>query len=190
MVSLSMPKVEIALFHSCARRLEPGMPPTAATADDARDSEPLLSTSVDGEDVAPMSERTLGHSRVMFGSGGNSIRDRGTTTSAALWTSPPSRPPAGVSNSVSNSASITNHADAQPKQHLSIPDNSNQRRHRLALVWSYAPDWFVLFCPSSFVGVAHDCFMSESRLAIALYLSSSSLVTDVVFINRLLGFFV
>ena len=174
MVSL-LSKVEIALFHSCARRLEPGMPPTAATAADARDSEPLVSTSVDGQDVEPISERTLGHSRVMFGSGGNSIRDGGTTTPAAPWTYPPSRLPASVSNNESNSASITNHADAQPNQH-SIPDNSNRRRQRLALVWSYAPDWFVLFRSSSFVGVpgvAHDSFKSESRLAIALYLSSS-----------------
>ena len=126
------------------------MIPTAADANDARDSEPFLSTYVDGDDVGPMSERTLRHSRVKFRSGGNSIGDRDTTTPTALWTSPPpSQPPAGVSNSISNLASIMSHPDTPPRKPLSIHDNAKRRRHRLALVWSYAPDWFVLFCLSS-----------------------------------------
>jgi len=109
------------------------MTPTAADANDARDSEQFLPTYVDGDGVGP--------------SGGNSIGDRETTTPTALWTyPPPSQPPAGVPNSISNLPSIMNHAGARL---LSVDDNENRRRHKLALVWSYAPDWFVLFCFSS-----------------------------------------
>lgn len=147
--SLSNEKLDVKVRDCFVQQLDAtrctGMTPTAAGADDARDNQPLLSTYVDGDAVEPMSERTLEHSRIAGRSGRNSTRDRDTTFL------PPSRPPAGVSNS----ASITNHADAQPRQQLSIHDIANRRRHRLALVWSYAPDWFVLFCssPLSLFGV-------------------------------------
>jgi len=138
----------VALFYSFDTNVPTnpptGMPPTALAADDPGDSELLLPTYVDGDDVEPVSELTLGHSKPSFRNGSNPIGDRDTTTTAAPWTfPPPSRPSAGVSNGISNSASTTNHPDAQQGQRLLVLDSANRRRHRLALVWSYAPDWFV-----------------------------------------------
>jgi hypothetical protein len=101
-----------------------------ADATGYRDSDPLLSTNVEGDDAEPMSERIP-----------SKIRARGATTPNAPRTSPPSsRRPVDVSNGAPNPAS---HA------HLVYNVNvADRKRHRLALVWSYAPDWFVLHCLS------------------------------------------
>ena len=118
--------------------------PTAAR--DARGSEPLLPTYTDDADVEPMSERTPGHSKPAFGSGAHSNKIRDETTPAAPCASPPpSRRPAGVSSGLPIPPSLSHH-----RQPLPLAGNAGRRRHRLALVWSYAPDWFVLFCSSPF----------------------------------------
>ena len=95
-----------------------------ADAHDKSDSQPLLSTHVEGDDVETMSERIPGHSKLPFG---------GATTSTAPRTSPPpSRRRVDVPNVASNP--------------INNPTNADRKRRRIALVWSYAPDWFVLFC--------------------------------------------
>ncbi len=146
-VAVEQVEVAVALFCSLNEMATTASAIAVAVAGDARESDPLLSTHVVDDDVEPMSERIPGHSRPAFGSGGHSIRARNPTTPSAPRTSPPfSRRPADVPNGASNPTHLSYHPDVQQRQALPMEDNADQRRYRVALVWSYAPDWCVSFC--------------------------------------------
>ena len=127
-----------------------------AAAGDARDSEPLLPTHVDGADVEPMSERMPGQSKPAFGSIGHSIRARVATT--VPTSPPPSHRPTNVSTT-----SLLYPPDAQLRQTFPMENHADQRRYRLALVWSYAPDWCVSFCLSRLNLFAHAHYFMVAR---------------------------